>query len=97
MLAVSMALSDTRLIAQSAFVARRLVAESALSAASMAELRRALEAVLVFDRDRERQLDVDVTKLLQQNAAAIRASGADHAEMFRKAKKRLAAEKKIPL
>ena len=92
-----MALSDTRILAASAFVARRLVAEGAVSASSVAELRRALEAALVFDRDRERQLDVDVTKLLQKNAAAIRESGADHAEMFRIAKKRLAAEKKIPL
>jgi len=92
-----MALSDTRLAAQSAFVARRLVAERVLKAASVAELKRALEAVLVFDRDRERQLDEEVTRLLLKNAQAIRSSGADHAEMWKKAKRRLAVEKKIPL
>jgi len=92
-----MALSDTRLAAQAAFLARRLVAEGAVRSASVSDLRRALEAVLAFDRDRERALDQDVTRLLQKNAQAIRASGADHAEMFRIAKKRLAAEKKIPL
>ena len=92
-----MALSDTRLAAQSAFLARRLVAEGVVKTPSVADLRRALEAALAFDRDRERELDAEVTKLLQKNAQAIKASGADHAEMFRIAKKRLAAEKKIPL
>jgi hypothetical protein len=92
-----MALSDTRLAAQSAFVARRLVADGVVKTASVADLKRAIEAVLVFDRDRERQLDEEVTRFLQKNAAAIRAAGADHAEMWKKAKRRLAAEKKIPL
>jgi hypothetical protein len=92
-----MALSDARLAAEAAFVARRLVAEGVLKTTAMGDLRRALEAVLVFDRDRERQLDEEVTRLLQKNASAIRASGADHAEMFRIAKKKLAADKKIPL
>ena len=92
-----MALSDTRLAAQSAFVARRLVADGVVKTASVAELKRAIEAVLVFDRDRERQLDEEVMRFMQKNAAAIRAAGADHAEMWKKAKRRLAAEKKIPL
>lgn len=90
-------LSDTRLQAQAAFVARRLLAEGYVKAASAGELRRAIEAVLSFDRDRERQLDEEVLRILQQNAQAIRSSGADHAEMFRKAKKILAEKKKIPL
>jgi hypothetical protein len=97
MLRLTMALSDTRLAAQSAFVARRLVADGVVRTASVADLRRALEAALAFDRDRERELDVEVTKLLQKNAQAIKAAGADHGEMFRKAKKLLAADKKIPL
>jgi len=92
-----MALSDTRLTAQAAFLARRLVAESVVKTASVAELRRALEAVLAFDRNRERELDEEVQRLLQKNAQALRATGGDHAEFFRKAKKLLAAEKKIPL
>ena len=92
-----MALSDSRLAAQAAYVARRLVAEGVVKTSAMAELRRALEAALVFDRDRERELDQEVTRLLVKNASAIRASGADHAEMFRIAKKKLAADKKIPL
>ncbi|MBL8112032.1 MAG: DUF507 family protein [Acidobacteria bacterium] len=92
-----MALSDTRLDAQAAFVARRLLAEGAVSSASPAEVRRAVAAVLAFDRDRERKLDDEVKALLAQNAAAIRGAGADHSEMFRKAKKLLADKKKIPL
>ena len=92
-----MALSETRLRAQAAHVARRLIAEGVVKSASPAEVRRAVEAVLAFDRDRERQLDEDVTRLLRQNASAIQAAGADYAEMFRKAKKMLAEKKKVPL
>lgn len=92
-----MALSETRLTAQAAFLARRLLSDGALRASSVAELRRALEAVLLFDRNRERELDEETTRFMLKNAQAIRAAGADHAEMFRKAKKRLAVEKKIPL
>jgi len=92
-----MALSDSRLLAASAFVARRLVADGHVRAASPAAVRRALEAVLVFDRNRERELDVEVTALLRQNAQAIRGAGADHAEMWKKAKRMLAAKKGIPL
>jgi hypothetical protein len=73
------------------------VAEGVVKTAAVADLRRALEAALVFDRDRERQLDEEVTRLMMKNASAIRAAGADHAEMFRIAKKKLAADKKIPL
>ena len=92
-----MALSETRLRAQAAFVARRLLAEGLVKAASPADVRRAVEAVLAFDRDRERQLDEEVTRILRQNASAIHAAGADHAEMFRKAKRMLAEKKKVPL
>ena len=92
-----MSLSETRLQAQAAFVARRLLAEGGVKTASPAELRRAVEAVLVFDRDRERQLDEEVARLLMQNAQAIRSTGADYGEMSRKAKKMLAEKKKIPL
>ena len=92
-----MALSDTRLTAAAAFVARRVLADGVVKTASVAELRRAFEAVLTFDRDRERELDQEVTRFLQKNAQAIKAAGADHAEMWKKAKKRLAQEKKIPL
>jgi hypothetical protein len=92
-----MGLSDTRLSAQAAFVARRLLAEDLLRTRSPAEVRRALLTALAFDRDRERSLDAEVDKLLRANAEAIRGAGADHAEMFRKAKKMLAEKKKIPL
>ncbi len=92
-----MALSDTRMRAQAAFVARRLLAEGLVRTAAPAELRRALEAVLVFDRERERQLDDEVKAVLQKNAAALRVQNVDYAEMFRKAKRMLAEKKKIPL
>jgi hypothetical protein len=92
-----MALSDTRLTAQAAFLARRLLAEGLVRTTSPAELRRAIEAVLQNDRDRDRKLDEEVTRLLAQNRQAIQASGADHGEMFRKAKRLLAEKKKIPL
>lgn len=92
-----MALSDARLAAQAAYVARRLLAEGLVKAPAAAELRRALEAALVEDRDRERALDDDVKKILAENAATIRGAGVDYAEMFRKAKKMLADKKKIPL
>jgi hypothetical protein len=92
-----MALSDVRIRAQAAFVARRLLSEGLLKTAAPAELRRALEAVLVFDRDRERQLDDEVKALLQKNASAIRGQNVDYAEMFRKARRMLAEKKKIPL
>jgi hypothetical protein len=92
-----MALSETRLRAQAGFVARRLLAEGLVRTAAPADLRRALEAVLVFDRERERQLDDEVKAVLQKNAAALRSENVDYAEMFRKAKKMLAEKKKIPL
>jgi len=92
-----MALSDARLAAQAAYVARRLLAEGLVKTPAAAELRHALEAALVEDRDRERALDDEVKKLLAQNAATIRGAGVDYAEMFRKAKKMLADKKKIPL
>jgi hypothetical protein len=92
-----MALSETRIRAQAAFLARRLLAEKLVATAAPAELRRALEAVLVFDRDRERQLDDEVKAILQKNAPAIRGQNVDYAEMVRKAKRMLAEKKKIPL
>jgi len=92
-----MALSDARLAAQAAFVARRLVAEGLVKTASAAELRRALETALVEDRDRERALDDEVKRILAANAATIKGADVDYAEMFRKAKKMLADKKKIPL
>ena len=78
-------------------MARRLLAEGLARTAAPADLRRALEAVLVFDRDRERQLDDEVKAILQKNAAALRGQDVDYAEMFRKAKRMLAEKKKIPL
>ena len=92
-----MSLSDARLAAQAAFVARRLVADGVVKAASPAEIRRALSAVLTADRERDRDLDAEVEKILRANAPAIRTAGADYAELFRKAKKMLADKKKIPL
>jgi hypothetical protein len=92
-----MALSDARLRAQAAFVARRLLAEGLVKTVAAGDLRRALETVLVFDRERERQLDDEVKALLQKNAPAIRGQNVDYAEMFRKAKRMLAEKKKIPL
>ena len=93
----SMSLSETRLSAQAAFVARRLVADNVVKAQAVADLRRTVEAVLVADRDRERALDREVEALLRANRQSIQAAGADYSEMFRKAKKMLAARKKIPL
>jgi hypothetical protein len=92
-----MALSDARLSAQAAFVARRLLSDGLVKAASAADVRRALEAALLEDRDRERALDEEVKKLLEKNAATIRGANVDYAEMFRKAKRMLAEKKKIPL
>ena len=92
-----MALSDTRIRAQAAFVTRKLLSDGLVKTAAPAELRRALEAALVFDRDRERQLDDEVNAILQKNASAIRGQNVDYAEMFRKAKRMLADKKKIPL
>jgi hypothetical protein len=92
-----MALSDVRLSAQAAFVARRLLSQGQVKAASAADVRRALEAALVEDRNRERALDEEVKKLLEKNAATIRGANVDYAEMFRKAKRMLAEKKKIPL
>jgi hypothetical protein len=92
-----MSLSETRLNAQAAYVARRLLADEVLKAPSAGDLRRAVEAALAADRDRERALDREVEALLKANSQTIRAAGADYADMFRKAKKMLAAKKKIPL
>lgn len=92
-----MALSDARLSAQAAFVARRLLSEGLVKAASAADVRHALEASLLEDRDRERALDEEVKKILEKNAATIRSANVDYAEMFRKAKRMLAEKKKIPI
>ena len=91
-----MALSDVRLSAQAAFVARRVLSER-LVTASAADVRHALEAALLEDRDRERALDEEVKRLLEKNAATIRGANVDYAEMFRKAKRMPAEKKKIPL
>ncbi len=92
-----MSLSDSRLRAEAAFVARRLLSEGLVKAPAPAELRRAVESVLLFDRERERQLDEEVKTLLKENAPAIRGQNVDYAEMFRKARRMLAEKKKIPL
>ena len=92
-----MAAPDARLAACAAFVARRLLDAGLVKAASPADVRRAVEAALVFDRDRERELEAEVEKLLRANAAALRSADVDYAEMFRKAKRLLADRKKVPL
>ena len=78
-------------------MARRLLSEGLVKAASAADVRHALEASLAEDRDRERALDEEVKRVLEKNAAAIRGANVDYAEMFRKAKRMLAEKKKIPL
>ncbi len=92
-----MARTDLRLAAQAAYVARRLHGEAWIESPSPGETRRIIEGVLIADRERERALDQEVDAILRQNAQTIRSSGADHAELFRKAKKLLAEKKKIPL
>ena len=92
-----MALSDVRLAAQAAFVARRLVHEGLLKGVSVGDARRGVEGIFAADRERDRALDREVETLLRANAGAIRTAGADYAEMFRKAKRMLAQKKKIPL
>ena len=78
-------------------MARRLLAEKMVKASSAADVRHALEAALLEDRDRERALDEEVKRILEKNAATIRGANVDYAEMFRKAKRMLAEKKKIPL
>ena len=92
-----MAAPDARLAACAAFVARRLVDSSLVRTKSPADVRKAVESVLVFDRDRERDLEAEVEKLLRAHGAATLGAGVDYAEMFRKAKRLLAEKKKIPL
>lgn len=92
-----MAAPDARLAACAAFVSRRLLDGGHVRAKAPAEVRRVVEAALVFDRDRERQLEAEVEKLLRAHGAASLGAGVDYAEMFRKAKRLLAEKKKIPL
>jgi hypothetical protein len=92
-----MAAPDARLAACAAYVARRLIESGLVRAKSPAEVRRVVEAVLVFDRDRERQLETEVDKLLRANTGALGGAGFDYSEVFRKAKRLLAEKKKIPL
>jgi hypothetical protein len=92
-----MAAPDARLAACAAFVARRLLDAGLVRTKSPADVRRVVEAALVFDRDRERQLEADVDKLLRANSAALGGADFDYAEVFRKAKRLLAEKKKIPL
>ena len=92
-----MAAPDARLAACAAFVTRRLLDSGLVRAKSPADARRAVEAALVFDRDRERQLEAEVDALIRANSASLRGAGVDYAEMFRKAKRLLAEKKKIPL
>jgi hypothetical protein len=92
-----MAAPDARLAACAAFVTRRLLDSGLVRAKSPADARRVVEAALVFDRDRERQLEAEVEKLLRAHGAATLGAGVDYAEMFRKAKRLLAEKKKIPL
>ena len=76
---------------------RRLADSGLVRSKSPAEVRRVVEAALAFDRDRERQLEAEVEKLLRAHGAAHLGAGVDYAEMFRKAKRLLAEKKKIPL
>ncbi|MCL4810084.1 MAG: DUF507 family protein [Thermoanaerobaculia bacterium] len=92
-----MAAPDARLAACAAFVARRLLDSGLVKAKSPADVRRVVEGALVFDRDRERQLEADVEKLLRDHGAARLGADVDYSEMFRKAKRLLAEKKKIPL
>lgn len=92
-----MAAPDARLAACAAFVTRRLLDSGLVRAKAPAEVRRVVESALVFDRDRERQLEAEVEKLLRAHGAATLGAGVDYAEMFRKAKRLLAEKKKIPL
>lgn len=92
-----MARLEKRFAAEAAFVVRYLTSEGLVDAPARSEARRVVEASLLEDRERERELDREVEAILRSNAQAIRTSGADYAEMFRKAKKLLAAKKKVPL
>lgn len=92
-----MAAPDARLAACAAFVTRRLLDAGLVKTKSPADVRKVVESALVFDRDRERQLEAEVERLLRANAAALRGADVDYAEMFRKAKRMLADKKKIPL
>ncbi|MHB8798047.1 MAG: DUF507 family protein [Thermoanaerobaculia bacterium] len=92
-----MAAPDARLAACAAFVARRLLDSGLVKAVPGAPVRKAVETVLLFDRDRERDLETEVEKLLRAHGAATLGAGVDYAEMFRKAKRLLAEKKKIPL
>ncbi len=92
-----MAAPDARLAACAAFVARRLLDAQLVKTKSPAEVRKVVEAALVFDRDRERQLEAEVDKLIRANSAALGGADIDYAEVFRKAKRMLAEKKKIPL
>lgn len=92
-----MAAPDARLAACSAFVARRLLDSGLVRTGAPASVRKVVEAALVFDRDRERQLETEVEKLLRAHGAATLGAGVDYGEMFRKAKRLLAEKKKIPL
>ncbi len=92
-----MAAPDARLAACAAFVARRLVDSGLVRTKSPADVRKVVEAALVFDRDRERQLEAEVEQLLRAHGAAQLGADVDYGEMFRKAKRLLAEKKKIPL
>jgi propionyl-CoA carboxylase carboxyltransferase subunit len=65
-----MAAPDARLAACAAFVARRLLDSGLVKAGSGAPVRKAVESVLLFDRDRERDLEAEVEKLLRAHGAA---------------------------
>lgn len=93
----TVSLSDARLRAQAAFVARRLLSEGMLKGAAVADVRLVVEAALEADRERGRALDREVEAFLRANAEVIRGANVDYAEMFRKARQMLAAKKKIPL
>ena len=92
-----MAAPDARLAACAAFVARRLLDSGLVRAKSPAEVRRVVEAVLVFDRDRERQLDDEVESSSAPTPARSAGPASTTPKMFRKAKRMLAEKKKIPL
>lgn len=92
-----MAAPDARLAACAAFVTRRLLDSGLVRAKAPAEVRKVVEAALVFDRDRERQLEAEVDRLIRANSAVLQGADVDYAEMFRKAKRLLAEKKKIPL
>lgn len=92
-----MKLPARRCEAMGILMGRKLVAEGLIAGVTPEVLAHRLRDTLVEDLAVEDKLNDEVRELLQKHADALRDSGADYHEAFKRAKAKLVRERKLVL